>query len=614
MATFRFGRDVNMKWNGNEIVGPAGTIFRIEDAYYDEFNNSVGHAEPTLEWLVTNELAVVQANVAGLPVSATAPISATTTTAGTNISLAVGTTPANYVLASDGAGGASFIAAAGAGVSSITGTSPIAASASTGAVTLSLNANYSTSTHLHDGTYQPAGTYVTSVAGTSPITTSGTTAITVGIDQAAITGATAATNSEVVRVYVKNTTGTTIPKGSVVYVSGATGDNALISLSSASSESTSSKTLGFTASAITNDGFGYVIESGLISGVNTSAATAGQAVWLGNTPGSFIFGSPPAEPSHSVYLGVVIRVQSNNGEILVKVQNGYELDELHNVSVASPSDGDIVQYKTSSSLWTKSSIAGAGIAASTHTHAYQAAGTYVTAVNGTAPITSSTDTAGIVTVGLSASYASSVHTHATSDVTSGNFVATLAAGTGVTVTGADANAAAKTVSIGQAVATSSNVSFNNVNINGENSLWVSRASVASSAQSLTNNTSTTILLDTASTTPTTGTYDPKSWFNNANDRIVIGQDGFYAVSANIAFAANTTGRRTLNIIVNGADAGGIQVLASPAGSTVLSSSTNLYLAAGDLVTMTALQQSGGALNTVVVAGVYPALSVGRIGA
>jgi hypothetical protein len=151
-------------------------------------------------------------------------------------------------------------------------------------------------------------------------------------------------------------------------------------------------------------------------------------------------------------------------------------------------------------------------------------------------------------------------------------------------------------------------------IDGDNSLYVSRASVASATQSLPNNTSPTILLDTASTTPTTGTYDPNSWFSNANDRITIGQDGFYAVSANIAFAANATGRRAVNIIVNGADAGGIQVLASPAGSTILAVSTNLYLAAGDLVTMSAVQQSGGALSTVVVAGVYPALSVGRIGA
>jgi len=163
--------------------------------------------------------------------------------------------------------------------------------------------------------------------------------------------------------------------------------------------------------------------------------------------------------------------------------------------------------------------------------------------------------------------------------------------------------------------TAGNATFTgNVSISGANSLWVSRASVASSAQSLTNNTSTTILLDTASTTPTTGTYDPKSWFNNANDRIEIGQAGFYAVSANIAFAANATGRRALNIVINGSDAGGVQVLASPVGSTILSVSTNLYLAANDLVTISAIQQSGGALNTVVVAGVYPALSVGRIGA
>ena len=153
-----------------------------------------------------------------------------------------------------------------------------------------------------------------------------------------------------------------------------------------------------------------------------------------------------------------------------------------------------------------------------------------------------------------------------------------------------------------------------VEIAGPNSLWVSRASVASATQSFTNNTSATVLLDTASTTPTLGTYDPKGWFSAANDRITIGQAGFYCVTANIAFAANATGRRILGINVNGSDAGNIAVLAAPAGATTLSVSTNLYLAAGDLVTISALQQSGGALSTVVVAGVYPALSVGRIGA
>jgi hypothetical protein len=583
LSRFTSTKVINSRWRNNDFVGGAGSTHTFPDAFHEEF-------------LVDWALQIADGSVVITETPTTGVIQMSSLTVGDIV--LTGTATGNF-----GAGGAAII-----------GTSPISVATAAGTSTISLNASYSTTSHLHDGTYQPFGTYITSVTGTAPITASGTTAITVGIDQAAITGATAATNAEVIRFFVKNTTGTTIPKGSAVYVSGATGNNALISLASATSDPSSSKTLGITAEAIATGGFGYVIEAGYLTDIDTSATTAGAAVWLGDTPGSLVFVTPPAEPSHAVYLGVVVRVQSNNGSILVKVQNGYELDELHDVSAASPSDGDIIQYKTSSSLWTKSSIASAGIAASVHTHPYQPSGTYVTAVNGTAPITASTDTAGVVTVGLSASYASSVHTHATSSVTSGNFVATLAAGTGVTVTGADANAAAKTVSIGQAVATSSDVTFNDLNINGDNSFWVARASVASATQSLTNNTSTTILLDTASTTPTTGTYDPKSWFNNANDRIAVGQAGFYCVTANIAFAANATGRRTLTVAVNGADAGSVNVLAAPAGSTILSVSTNLYLAAGDLVTMTALQQSGGALNTAVVAGVYPALSLGRIGA
>jgi hypothetical protein len=150
-------------------------------------------------------------------------------------------------------------------------------------------------------------------------------------------------------------------------------------------------------------------------------------------------------------------------------------------------------------------------------------------------------------------------------------------------------------------------------IDGDNSEWISRIT-NTAAQSLTNNTSTKITFNTASATPTTGSYDPQGWFDNANDQITVGQDGFYTVSANIAFAANAVGRRTLTIAVNGADAGSVNVLAAPVASTILSVSTNLYLAAGDLVSMFCLQQSGGALNTVAVAGVYPALSVGRIGA
>lgn len=155
--------------------------------------------------------------------------------------------------------------------------------------------------------------------------------------------------------------------------------------------------------------------------------------------------------------------------------------------------------------------------------------------------------------------------------------------------------------------------YGNLVINGDNSNWLARVT-ATAAQSLTNNSLTKITFNTASSTPDIGSYDPQGWFSNANDRIVIGQAGFYNITANVGFATNATSRRLVLIYVNGADRSGIQVPASPSGTTLLSVSANVYLDVGDYVEVYALQQSGGALNTVASSGVTPVLSVGRIGA
>jgi hypothetical protein len=161
----------------------------------------------------------------------------------------------------------------------------------------------------------------------------------------------------------------------------------LVSLSDADLEATSSKTMGIVENDILNGAEGFVVTEGLLAGLNTSTATAGQSVWLSSTAGGFVYGAPPAEPAHSVYLGIVTRVQSVNGEIFVKVQNGYELDELHDVFVGSAATGDLL-VKTSTG-WGNQSLATAGIA-----------------------------TTSALTSGL-AGKANSSHTHAASDITSG---------------------------------------------------------------------------------------------------------------------------------------------------------------------------------------------------
>ena len=180
------------------------------------------------------------------------------------------------------------------------------------------------------------------------------------------TGLTYPATSQVMRQYVKNSSGSAMTKGQAVYVSGANGSNALISLSKADAESTSSKTFGLLAQDLANNGLGYVITDGLLAGLNTSTATIGDAVWLSpTTAGGHVYGlaNKPVAPNHMVYLGIVTRVHATQGEILVKVQNGYELEELHNVAISSVANKQVLQYDSATSLWKNATIS-AGVTVS----------------------------------------------------------------------------------------------------------------------------------------------------------------------------------------------------------------------------------------------------------
>lgn len=143
-----------------------------------------------------------------------------------------------------------------------------------------------------------------------------------------------------------------INKGQAVYVSGADGTNMIVSKASNTSEATSSKTMGLLAQTLATNGKGFVITEGLLAGLNTSGATAGDPVWLGAS-GNLIYGliNKPYAPLNLVFIGIVTRVNANNGEIFVKVQNGFELDELHNVDARNPNNNDGIFYNSSTMLW-----------------------------------------------------------------------------------------------------------------------------------------------------------------------------------------------------------------------------------------------------------------------
>jgi hypothetical protein len=158
-----------------------------------------------------------------------------------------------------------------------------------------------------------------------------------------------------------NAEATTISKGQVVYAFGATGNRLSVKLAYNTGDATSAKTIGVAAENITAGSTGMIICQGVLDGLNLGAYSDGDSIYLGATAGS-ITATKPYAPNHLVYVGTVERANAGNGQLYVRIQNGYEMDELHNVSAQNPTNGQVLIYNESTSLWEKNTLtAGTGI-------------------------------------------------------------------------------------------------------------------------------------------------------------------------------------------------------------------------------------------------------------
>ena len=163
--------------------------------------------------------------------------------------------------------------------------------------------------------------------------------------------------AETVQIIVRNSTGVTLTKGQIVYLSGATGNRPNAVLSQANTEATSSKTIGWVTANIANNSDGYIGVSGSAHDLNTSAFTAGDLLWLSPTVAGGITSTIPVQPNHAVFIGYCARSHPNQGRIVFKIQNGFELQELHNVLISSVANNEGLFYESSTSLWKNKTIA-----------------------------------------------------------------------------------------------------------------------------------------------------------------------------------------------------------------------------------------------------------------
>lgn len=168
----------------------------------------------------------------------------------------------------------------------------------------------------------------------------------------------------VLRVVNKTATNITLLESNyqAVRVTGAQGNRLKVDLAQATTDNLSAETIGLVTETILNNQEGFITTNGLVRGINTTGSLQGET-WL---DGDMLYLSPfvagqltkvkPSAPNHLVVIGYVVRAHATQGQIFVKVDNGYELDELHNVLITDATGGDLLTYNGSTQVWENKSL------------------------------------------------------------------------------------------------------------------------------------------------------------------------------------------------------------------------------------------------------------------
>jgi hypothetical protein len=151
-------------------------------------------------------------------------------------------------------------------------------------------------------------------------------------------------------IRVVNKTGVDIANGTCVYLDGAQGQRPKVSLAKANAELTSGRTLGVVTETIVNNQEGFVTTQGLVRDIDLSDYDEGDTLYLSPITAGAFTKIEPSAPNHNVFIGIVV-VANPNGVMWCHPQNGYELDELHDVKVTNKQNLDILQYDSGSLYW-----------------------------------------------------------------------------------------------------------------------------------------------------------------------------------------------------------------------------------------------------------------------
>lgn len=141
---------------------------------------------------------------------------------------------------------------------------------------------------------------------------------------------------------------------------GAQGQRMAVVLAQANNDFNSATTIGVVTETIADNQEGFITTFGHVRGINTTGSLQGETwvdgdiLYLSPTVAGRLTNIKPVAPNHMVIVGYVEYAHATQGKIFVKVDNGYEIGELHDVNISSPANGQVLSYNSSTSRWENS--------------------------------------------------------------------------------------------------------------------------------------------------------------------------------------------------------------------------------------------------------------------
>lgn len=148
----------------------------------------------------------------------------------------------------------------------------------------------------------------------------------------------------------------------VLKVITAQGQRLAVDYALADSDSNSADTIGVVFENINNNQSGKLTVIGEVTGINTTGSLQGEtwadgdALFLSATTPGGITKVKPTAPDHGVRLGYVVYAHANQGKIYVKIDNGYEIGELHDCYLPTPTNNDGIFWSSGTTRYENKSI------------------------------------------------------------------------------------------------------------------------------------------------------------------------------------------------------------------------------------------------------------------